>query len=146
MEPQGVGCIPLTSFVLTKAHPLVNLNLDTRSSASILIATALAILRPLLPPIIPRRTLGALVHIRFLIARYLGLISRALAVSQEMWLVTIKALGSKLVRMMPTLAFGNVPGIQSVERVVTIIARITIAITRVSVAAYVLVRDTAVPI
>ena len=116
-----MGCIPLTSFVLTIAHPLVTLHLDTRSSASILISTALAILLPLLPPIIPRRTLGALVHIRFLIARYLGLVSRALAVRQEMWLATIKALGSKLGRMMPTLALGNVPGIRSVERVVAII-------------------------
>ena len=116
-----MGCIPLTIFAVTKAHPLVNLHLDTRSSASILIYTALAILLPLLPPIIPRRTLGALLHIRFLIARYLGLILRALAVRQEMWLATIKALGSKLGRMMPTLALGNVPGIRSVERVVAII-------------------------
>ena len=114
-------CIPLTSFALTKSHPLVTLHLDTISSASILISTALAILKPILPPIIPRRNLGALVRIRFLIARYLGLISRALAVTQEMWLATIKALGSKLGRMMPTLALGNVPGIRSVEQVVAII-------------------------
>ena len=86
-----------------------------------MIAISLAILRPLLPPIIPRRTLGALVHIRFLIARYLGLISRALAFRKEMWLATIKALGSKLGRMMPTLALGNVPGIRSVKLVVAII-------------------------
>ena len=116
-----MGCIPLTSFALTKPHPLVTLHLDTRSSASILISTALAILLSLLPPIILRITLGALVHIRFLIARYLGLISRALEVRQEMWLATIKALSSKLGRMMPTLALGNVPGILSVERVVAII-------------------------
>ena len=88
-----MGCIPMTIFVLKKSHPLVTIHLDTRSSASILISTALAILRPLLPPIIPRRTLGALVHIHFLIARYLGLISRALAVSQEMWLATINHSG-----------------------------------------------------
>ena len=116
-----MGCIPLASFALTKAHPLVTLHLDTISSASILIATALAILWPLLPPIIPRRTLGALVQIRFLISRCLGLVSRALAVRQEMWLAKIKALGSKLGSMMPTLALGNVPGIRSVERVVAII-------------------------
>ena len=116
-----MGCIPLTIFAVTKAHPLVNLHLDTRSSASILIAIALAILRPIMPPNIPRRTVGGLVHIRFLIARYLGLVSRALAVRQEMWLATIKALRSKLGRMMPTLALGNVPGIRSVERVVAII-------------------------
>ena len=121
MEPRGVGCIPLTSVVLTKAHPLVTLHMDTRSSASILIATALAILRPLLPPIILKRTLGALVHIRFLIARYLGLVSRALAVRQEMWLATIKSLGNKLGRMMPMLALGNIPGISIVEQVVAII-------------------------
>ena len=116
-----MGCIPLTSFALTKAHPLVTLHLETRSSASILISTALAIFRPLLPPIIPRSTLGALVQIRFLIARYLGLVSRALAVRQEMWLATIKSLRSKLLRMMPMIALGNVPGIRSVERVVAII-------------------------
>ena len=116
-----MGCIPLTSFALIKAHPRVTLHLDTRSSASILISAALAILLPLLSPIIPRRTLGELVHIRFLIARYLGLISRALVVRQEMWLATIKVLGSKLGRIMPTLALGNVPCIRSVERVVAII-------------------------
>ena len=116
-----MGCIPLISFVLTIAHPLVTLHMDTRSSAYILISTALSILLPLLPPIILRRTLGALVHIRFLIARYLELISRALAVRQKMWLATIKELGSKLGRMMPRLALGNVPGIRSVERVVAII-------------------------
>ena len=106
-----MGCIPLTSFALTKSHPLVTLNMYTRSSTSVLIAIVLAILRPLLPPIIPRRILGALVHIHFLIARYLGLVSRALVVRQDMWLATIKAPGSKLGRMMPTLALGNVPGI-----------------------------------
>ena len=116
-----MGCIPMTIFVLKKAHPLVTIHLDTRSSASILIATALAILRPLLPPIIPRRTLGALVHICFHITCYLGLVSGALAVRKEMWLATIKSLGSKLGRMMPTLDLGNVPGIRSVERVVAII-------------------------
>ena len=89
----------------------MTLHLDTRSSASILTDIAFVILQPLLPPIIPRRTLGALVHISFLIARYLGLVSRALAVRQEMWLPTIKALGSKLGRMMPPLDLGNVTGI-----------------------------------
>ena len=116
-----MGCIPLKTFALKKSHPLVTLNLDTRSSASILIAISLAILRPLLPPIIPRRTLRALVHICFIIAGCLGLVSRALAVRQEMWIATIKALGSKLGRMMTTLALGNVPGIRSVEQVVAII-------------------------
>ena len=116
-----MGFISLTSFALTKAHPLVTLHLDTRSSASILIATALAILRPLMPTIIPIRTLGALVHIHFLILRCLGLVLRALAVRQEMWLATIKSLGIKLGRMMPTLVLGNVPGIRSVERVLAII-------------------------
>ena len=62
-----------------------------------------------------------LVRIRFLIARYFVLVSRALAVRQEMWLTTIKALGIKLGCMMPTLALGDVPGIRSVELVVAII-------------------------